>query len=106
MKNKKKRVNTKISKLDENNKYSNEMTKPFPTGCIKDSDHISWKTFNNLLESVSFEDTIGHLYIVDIEFDFKNATEREYAYNEIYPEIIEKQKIIDPSERSAFQLIE
>ena len=48
MKNKKKRVNTKISKLDENNKYSNEMTKPFPTGCIKDSDHISWKTFNNL----------------------------------------------------------
>ena len=106
MKNKKKRVNTKILKLDENIKYSNEMTKPLPTGCIKDSDHISWKTFNNLLESVSFEDTIGHLYIVDIEFDFKNATEREYAYNEIYPEIIEKQKIIDPSERSAFQLIE
>ena len=106
MKNKKKRVNTKISKLDENNKYSNEMTKPFATGCIKDSDHISWKTFNYLLESVNFEDTIGHLYIVDIEFDFKKATEREYAYNEIYPEIIEKQKIIDPSERSAFQLIE
>ena len=42
------------------------------------------------------------MYIVDIEFDFKNAT----AYNEIYPVIIEKQKIIDPCERSAFQLIE
>ena len=53
------------------------MTKPLPTGCIKDSDDISWKTFNFLLESVSFEDAIGHLYIVDIEFDFKNATERE-----------------------------
>ena len=53
------------------------MTKPFPTGYIKDSVNISWKTFNNLLESVTFEDTIGHLYIVDIEFDFKNATERE-----------------------------
>ena len=82
------------------------MTKPVPTGCIKDSYNISWKTFSNLLESVSFEDTIGHLYIVDIEFDFKNANEREYAYNKIYPPIIEKQKIIDPCERSAFQLIE
>ena len=82
------------------------MTKPLRTGCIKDSDDISWKTFNFLLESVSFEDAIGHLYIVDIEFDFKNATEREYAYNEIYPPIIEKQRIIDPCERSVFPLLE
>ena len=92
----KKRVTTKILKLDENNQYGNGMTKPLPTGSIKDSDDISWKTFNNSLESVSFEDIVGHLYIVDIEFDFKNATEREYAYNEIYPPIIEKQNIKDP----------
>ena len=101
-----KRLITKILKLDKNNQYGNGMTKPLPTGCIKDSDDISWKTFNFLLESVSFEDTIGHLYIVDIEFDFKNATEKEFAYNEIYPPIIEKQKIIDPRERSEFQLLE
>ena len=82
------------------------MTKPLPTSCIKDSDDISWKTFNFLLESVSFEDTIGHLYIVDIQFDFKNVTEKEFAYNEIYPPIIEKQRIIDPCERSVFQLLE
>ena len=102
----KKWVITKILKLEENNQYGNGMTKPLPTGCIKDSDDISWKTFNFLLESVSFEDTIGHLYIVDIEFDFKNATEREFAYNEIYPSIIGKQKIIDPCERSVLQLLE
>ena len=102
----KKRVITKILKLDENYQYSNGMTKPLPTGCIKDSDDISWKTFNFLLESVSFEDTIGHLYIVDIEFDFKNTTEREFAYNEIYLPIIEKQRIIDPCKRSVFQLLE
>ena len=102
----KKRVITKILKLDENNQYGDGMTKLLPTGCIKDSDDISRKTFKNLLESVSFENTIGHLYIVDVEFDFKNSTEREYAYNKIYPPIIEKQKIIDPCERSAFQLIE
>ena len=58
------------------------------------------------LESVSFEDKIGHLYIVDIEFDVKNATEREYAYNEIYPPIIEKEKTIDPCEKSVFRLLE
>ena len=81
------------------------MTKPLPTGCIKDNDDVSWVPFNKLLESVSF-DNIGHLYIVDIEFGFKNATERKFAYNEIYPPIIEKQRIIDPCERSTFQLIE
>ena len=75
-----------------------------PIGCIKDNDDISWGTVNFLL--VSFEDTIGHLYIVDTEFDVKNATEREFAYNEIYPPIIEKQRINDPCERSVFQLLE
>ena len=92
-------------KLDENNQYGNGMIKPLPTGCIKDNDDISWETFNFLLESVTFEDTSGHLYIVDIEFGVKNATEREFAYNEIYPPIIGKQRIIDPCERSVFQLL-
>ena len=102
----KKRVITKILKLNENNQYGNGMTKPLPTVYIKDDNDISWETFNFLLESVSFEDKIKHLYIVDIEFDFKNVTEREYAYNEIYPSIIEKQKTIDPCERSVFHLLE
>lgn len=31
------RVITKILKLDENNQYGYAMTKPMPTGCIKDS---------------------------------------------------------------------
>ena len=102
----KKRVITKILKLDENNRYGNGMTKPLPTGCIKDDHDLSWETFNFLLEKVSFEDKIGHLYIVNIEFDTKNATEREFAYNEIYSPIIEKKKIIDPCERSVYQLLE
>ena len=102
----KKRVITKILKLDENNQYGNGMTKPLPTGCIKDNDDISWKKFKFLLEKVSFEDTIGHLYIGDIEFDIKNATKRQFANNEIFLPIIEKQIIIDPCERSVFQLLE
>ena len=56
----KKRIITKILKLDENNQYGMIMTKPLSTGCIKDDKDISWQTFNFLLESVSFEDKIGH----------------------------------------------
>ena len=81
------------------------MTKSLPTGCIKDNSDLSWETFNLLLERVSL-DRIGHLYIDDIEFDTKNAREKILAYNEIYPPIIEKQKVIDPCERSTYQLLE
>ena len=55
-----KRVIAKILRLDEINQYGNAMTKPLPTGCIKDDKDISWETFNFLLESVSFEDKVGH----------------------------------------------
>ena len=54
------------------------MTKSLPTGCIKDNSDLSWKTFNRLLESVSLEDRIGRLYIVDIEFDTKMLV-RKYS---------------------------
>ena len=37
----KKGVITKILKLDENNQYGNGMTKPLPTGCIKDDNDLS-----------------------------------------------------------------
>ena len=70
----KKRVITNILKFDENNQYNTCMTKPLPTGCIKDSDDISWEIFNTLLEKVSLEDEIGNLYIVDIMFDADKAT--------------------------------
>ena len=77
----KKRVITKILKLYENKQYCNAMTKPLPTACIKDNKDISWQTFNFLLETVSFDDTISHLYIVDIEFDIKIATKKEFEHN-------------------------
>ena len=46
--------------------------------------------------------------MVDIIFDYEKATPRQRVYNEIYPSIIEKQKIIDVAERSrsVYQLIE
>ena len=90
----------------ENNQYGHAMTKPLPTGCIKNDSDLSWETLNLLLESVTLEDKIGHLYIVDLKFDLENATEKQIIYNEIYPPIIEKQKTIDPNEISVYQLLD
>ena len=89
----KKRIITKIIKFDENNQYSFAMTKPMLTGCIKENNSPTWLEFNLLLEKVSLEDRIGHLSVVNIELDEKNATRKQYMYNEIFSPIIEKQKI-------------
>ena len=61
------------------------MTKLLPTGCIKQDPDITWSIFNLLLEKVSLEDSIGHLFIVDIEFDYYKASAKQRVYNEIYP---------------------
>ena len=81
---------TKILKMCEYNQYGFIMTKPMPPGCIKEDPALSWLKFN-LLETVDLDDKIGHLFVADIEFYEKRATEREYLYNEILPPIIEKQ---------------
>ena len=59
-----------------------------------------------LLKHVSLDDLVGHLFIVDISFDYGKATPRQRLYNEIYLSVIEKQIIIDVAERSVYQLIE
>ena len=100
------RVIRKILKLHENNQYGFAMTKPMATGCIKREPDPTWRTFNLLMESVDLEDPIDHLFIVDIEFDYEQATSRQRVYNEIFPPIIEKQKIIAVCERSVYQLLE
>ena len=69
----KRRINSKILKLDENNQYSFAMTKPMLIGCIKEHPAPSWLTFNFLLENVDLDDKIGHLFIVDIMFDEKKS---------------------------------
>ena len=100
----KKRVITKILKLDENNQYRYGITKPLPTGWIEENLEVTWRTFNLL--KVSLDDQIGHHCVVDIKLDHRNPTENWIAYNEIYPPIIEQRNIIDLCERSVYQLFE
>ena len=85
--------------MDENNQYGQAMTKPLPYGYIKKQGHVP-----NLLEStkildrISHEDPVGHLFIVDIKFHNKNS--KTLLFNEIYPPIFEKNKKMEPCERS------
>ena len=92
--------------MDENNQHVFAMTKPMPTGCLQEHPAPTWRKFNFLLEIIDLDDPIGHLFIADIEFNEKDATEREYMYNEILPPIIEKQEILEANERSIYQLLD
>ena len=89
------RVISKMLKLDEINQYRFATTKPMLTGCIKKEPQPMWRTFNLLLECVSLNDPVGHLFVIDISFDYEIAIPRQRLYNKIYPSIIEKQKTID-----------
>ena len=68
-------------KLDENNQYGFGMAKPLPTVFLKENLDTSWRTVNFILQNVSLSDQIGHLYVIDIEFDHTKATEKQKVYN-------------------------
>ena len=59
------------------------MAKPMPTGVIKEKPSPTWKTFNLLLESVLINDPIGHLFVLDIKFNYENTTEKQLLSIEI-----------------------
>ena len=99
------RVISKILKFDENNQYGFAMTKPMPVGSIKEK-QADYVEFNLLFEKVNLDDPIGHIFIVDIEFDYKNATKTQIMYNEIMPPIIEKNTKIPAEKKSVYQLLE
>ena len=67
------RIISKILSFNENNQYEFAMIKPLPTGCINENTLPPWLQFNLLLECVNLDDKIGHLFVVDIEFDEKTS---------------------------------
>ena len=89
-----KRVVTKILKMDGNKQYGNAMIKPLSTGNIKKANKIpTMQEFDLILQTISDTDKTGHLFIVDIEFDKENPTEKLLFFNENYTPIFEKQKV-------------
>ena len=59
--------------------------------------------FNSIITTISHEDKIGHIFNVDIKFH--DINEKTLLFNELYPPIFEKNKKIDPFERSTLQLL-
>ena len=64
------------------------------------------REFKLILQGISDTDKIGHLFLVDIEFDKKTQLKNKYFLNEIYPPIFEKEQISSANERSVFQLLD
>ena len=56
-----------------------------------------------LLANVTLNDKIGHLFVVDIVFD--DVNEKTLLFNEIYQPIFEKNKKVEPFERSCTQIM-
>ena len=70
------------------------MTKSLPTGVVKKQKKIpSLREFNLIIEQILHEDKIGHLFIVDIKFDEKNANEKTVLFNESIPLFLRKKKL-------------
>ena len=74
--------------MDANNQLGQAMTKPPPYGCIKKEYTPSLLEFNKILDKISLDGNIGHLFIVDITFYNKNP--KTFLFNKIYPLIFEK----------------
>ena len=90
--------------MDEINQYGFAMTKPLPYGCIKKKENLpTLEELAVLLENVTLEDKLGHLFVVDIKF--ADINKKTLPFNEIYPSIFEKHKKIDPYERSCTQIM-
>ena len=63
--------------MDENNQYGNAKTKPLPIGCIKKSKYTpNYRELQLILETLSYLDKIGHLFIVNIHFTFENELKK------------------------------
>ena len=82
------------------------MTKPLLIGSIKRSKNLpTTEGFDLILQGISDNDKIGHLFIVGIKFDHKNASEKDLFFNEIYTPIFLKKKVLSVKERSVSQLL-
>ena len=80
------------------------MTKPLPFGSIKKKENPpTLVEFSRILDSLSHNDGIGHLFIIDIKFH--NVNPKTLLFNELYPSIFEKDKKMEPFEQSTFQIL-
>ena len=95
-----------MSKKHFQEENCNSMTKLLPTGSIKRAKKLpTIREFDLIVQGISDTDKIRHLFIIDIEFDYKNATKKQLFFNEIYIPIFEKKKVLPGNEKTVFHLL-
>ena len=73
-------------------------------GVSKNQEKIpTLREFNIILNNISHEDKISHIFLVDITLYGMN--EKTILFNELYTPLFEKQKLIKPYDRFVFQLL-
>ena len=101
---KKRRVFSKVFKLDENNQYGFAMTKPLSLGIFKKQFDANMQTFENSLTNFDSNAKIGEVFVVDMHFDAYDFP-RKKMYNEVHPRILEPKNKVLPNLRSVYQLL-
>ena len=70
------------------------MTKPMPTGCIKQKELPSWLDFHILLETVDLHGSIRHLFIVDIFLMKKTLTKSNCSTMKFFHRSLKNKKLL------------
>ena len=82
IRNEQKPIVTKILKMGENDQYGNAMTKPLPTDSIKRKKNPNMREFDLIIQVISDEDKISHLFVVDKHFDQKSVSKRQLFFHQ------------------------
>ena len=64
------------------------------------------REFDLIIQGILAQDKIGHLFVVEIKFDLKNANQKQFFFNAIYSPIFDQKKVLSANERSVFQLVD
>ena len=100
----KRRVFSKVFKLDENNQYGFAMKKLLPIGIFKKQSDPNLETLENSLKNFDPNAKIGEVFVVDIQFDAYDDPPKRIYY-EIYPCIFQPKSKVLPNRRSVYQLL-
>ena len=100
----KRRVFSKIFKLDENNQYGFAMTKPLPIAFFKQEKEVSMDILNNSTENFDRNSKWGEIFVSNIEFDAYDDPKKK-MFNEVFPCVFEPKSKVPVSSRSVYQIL-
>ena len=99
----KRKIFSKIFKLDKNYQYGFAMTKPLPISIFKKEAYLDMEILNKSIANFDPSAKIRDIFVVDIEFNAYNNPKKK-MYNEVYPCISQTRSKVPADRRSIYQL--